>query len=407
MARLALSLMTPKKNESLMQSDILLVHPRISTARSGTADFVGAAARKLFQRGLKVGVYACATSRGTVGAEISLTAFGPEVGFKSFHRLMKDCRANRGTIVSLQWTCAEKGNAGFGLGMISMVLLLRLMGFKTHVYLHQLWEPWGGPMNWPWSLWTRLQTLALVLISRRISAPVHKWTRVLKRFFFFKAGSINWVPVGATILPKTRALGTTERHGHPWVLLFNPLGTTKNPQLVEAAWARFAQKAPQSQCAVIGKVPQREDKRLAYMMQHPDCRFLGVIRSNEVSEWMSRSVALLAPFDEGVSGCRTSVISALAHGLPVVTTRGSATEPIWERTEGVILVDRNPSDLADALMRLHLDEAYWERASKQARIFYKTFFEWDKIIEQAYPEFGVAPTGQDTKQRFPIHQKNR
>ena len=100
--------------------------------------------------------------------------------------------------------------------------------------------------------------------------------------------------------------------------------------------------------------------------------------------------ALLAPFDEGVSAGRTSVITALAHGLPVVTTAGPAAEDIWKNTEGVILVNRDPGDLADALMRLHLDENYWEKTSKEARAFYLAHFEWDKILDQAYPEFMQA-----------------
>jgi glycosyltransferase involved in cell wall biosynthesis len=164
---------------------------------------------------------------------------------------------------------------------------------------------------------------------------------------------------------------------------------------VEAAWARLAQKAPQTRCAVIGKLPPRSDTRLKYLSQHPECQMLGVLRSAEISEWMSKAVALLAPFDEGVSAGRTSVITALAHGLPVVTTAGPATEEIWKHTEGVILVHRHPGDLADALMRLHLDEAYWEKASKEARAFYLAHFEWDKIVDQAYPEFvqakGIKP----------------
>ena len=56
----------------------------------------------------------------------------------------------------------------------------------------------------------------------------------------------------------------------------------------------------------------------------------------------------------------------------------------------MILVDRNPGDLADALMRLHLDENYWEKTSKEARGFYLDHFEWEKILDQAYPQFVQA-----------------
>lgn len=379
---------------------ILLIHPRLSTARSGTSDFVSAAAHCLVEKGISVSLFTSSASKASVATDVRVEGFGPECGWRSFGNLFRFAASRRGSVLSFQWTCPERGNVGFAFGVLFATIGLRFLGHNTHVYLHQLWEPWGTPLHWPRAILTRSLTLGMVFFSRRTSAPVKAWSRLLRGIFFYKASRIAWVPVGATILPKHRSRGSMERQGHPWVLLFNPLSTTKNPHLVEAAWARLAQKAPHTQCAVIGKLPPREDTRLSYLLKHPDCSFLGVIRPTQVSEWMCRSLALLAPFDEGVSGCRTSVISALAHGLPVVTTRGPATESIWGKTEGVILVDRNPEDLADALLRLHLDESYWERASQAAHAFYKAHFDWVKVLEMAYPEFGTSHLGTEVKPRL-------
>jgi glycosyltransferase involved in cell wall biosynthesis len=364
---------------------------------------VSATARYLADRGVRVAVYTSGASQSNIGTEIPLISFGPEVGVRCIPMLLKFARANRQAEVTIQWTATDSGNGIFATALVLSLGLLRLCGCRTHLFIHQLWTPWGRIWQWPWSAWTRLLTVSAGLVATRISVPVQSWAWMLKRLFFFKRSRIGWVPVGATVLPTHRPLKANERHRNPWVLLFNPLATTKNPYLVEAAWSRLAQKAPQTQCAVIGKVPAREDSRLKYLMQHPDCRFLGLVRTKQVSEWMSRSIALLAPFDEGVSACRTSVISALAHGLPVVTTHGPQTESLWHHTEGVILVDPNPGDLADALLRLHLDESYWERASQQARAFFKKHFEWDHVLDRMFP----ALTALKSKPRPLVSQKNR
>ncbi len=377
--------------------EILLVHPHLSLARSGVADVVAISATKLSERGKKVAVFTASPARVNVPSGVALFEFGPDWGVSSIDKLFQTSRSNRNALVSIHWTAAEVGNGFFSSCLVVAVLGMKLMGRQVHLSAHELWRPWRGPAHWPFALFSRTLSAVLVLLCSRTHVPVQSWARFLQRLYFFKASSIRWVPMGATVLPRQRIASSSERHQYPLVLIFNPLSTSKNPQLVEAAWARLAQKAPQTRCAVIGKIPPRSDTRLKYLSQHPECQMLGVLRSTEISDWMSRAVALLAPFDEGVSAGRTSVITALAHGLPVVTTAGPATESIWKHTEGVILVNRNPGDLADALMRLHLDENYWEKAAKEARAFYLAHFEWEKILDQAYPEFVQAKT---IKQRF-------
>jgi len=47
---------------------------------------------------------------------------------------------------------------------------------------------------------------------------------------------------------------------------------------------------------------------------------------------------LLQPYEDGVTTRRGSIIAALALGVPVVTTTGRMTEPLWRASAAVTLV---------------------------------------------------------------------
>jgi predicted O-linked N-acetylglucosamine transferase (SPINDLY family) len=56
---------------------------------------------------------------------------------------------------------------------------------------------------------------------------------------------------------------------------------------------------------------------------------------------------------DGVSGRRTTTISALEHGVPVVTTFGRFSEPFWRETSAVeTIAAGTPALLAGAVERL-------------------------------------------------------
>src|SRR5207248_9302944 len=74
---------------------------------------------------------------------------------------------------------------------------------------------------------------------------------------------------------------------------------------------------------------------------HPELRdrvtASGFCDATEVSLWLQACDLLLQPYPDGVTTRRTSVMAALATGVPVLTTSGALTEPVWKETEAVAL----------------------------------------------------------------------
>jgi glycosyltransferase involved in cell wall biosynthesis len=78
-----------------------------------------------------------------------------------------------------------------------------------------------------------------------------------------------------------------------------------------------------------------------------------LLPARELSQHLQACDLLLQPYVDGVSGRRTTTISALEHGVPVVTTFGRFSEPFWRETSAVeTIAAGTPALLAGAVERL-------------------------------------------------------
>jgi len=76
-----------------------------------------------------------------------------------------------------------------------------------------------------------------------------------------------------------------------------------------------------------------------FIESHPEIKdsvhATGMMPADDISLRISACDLMLQPYQDGVSGRRTSVMTALAHGVPVLTTEGKATEKCWTENDVV------------------------------------------------------------------------
>jgi glycosyltransferase involved in cell wall biosynthesis len=58
---------------------------------------------------------------------------------------------------------------------------------------------------------------------------------------------------------------------------------------------------------------------------------------DEIATHLSACDVVVQPYGDGVSARRTTVMASLALGVPVITTEGQSTEPIWRESGGVAI----------------------------------------------------------------------
>ena len=84
---------------------------------------------------------------------------------------------------------------------------------------------------------------------------------------------------------------------------------------------------------------------------------------------------MMQPYPDGVSSRRTSAMAALAHGVPMVTTGGRLSDPVWRESQAVVLVPPDQADdLAEAVASLASNQTLQRDLSRRSLDLYESRF---------------------------------
>ncbi|MDE2841539.1 MAG: glycosyltransferase family 4 protein [Chloroflexota bacterium] len=116
----------------------------------------------------------------------------------------------------------------------------------------------------------------------------------------------------------------------------------------------------------------------------------GYVEAAEASRALATCDVVALPFTDGASLRRTSLLTALDHGLPVVTTVPKQPIPELQESGALLLVPPDdPQALSDALRRLNEDRTLCETLSTAARQFTRRF-SWSRIAEHTLAVYNEA-----------------
>ena len=129
---------------------------------------------------------------------------------------------------------------------------------------------------------------------------------------------------------------------------------------------------PEAELVVIGGGPLRADYEARAASLGVHCRFLGIQPTAVVCEWMARSAVFCVPSVVAASGDAEGFgmvfIEAQAMGLPVVSTlSGGIPEAVINGETGLLVTERDPEALTEAILQLMEDEELWQRYSLAGR----------------------------------------
>jgi glycosyltransferase involved in cell wall biosynthesis len=234
----------------------------------------------------------------------------------------------------------------------------------------------------------RLMTIILLNAASRVWITIPGWESQLRRYALGRALEFTWLPVASNIpvvdnpdsMRAIRAryvngagtlvghFGTCDRHTTELLLRCVPeLMQNGRPQ----AMLLLGRGSEQIRADLIHRQPALADRVHA----------TGELRAADLSLHISACDLMLQPYIDGVSSRRTSTMVALAHGVPIVTTSGRLTEPLWAKSEAVAMAPvEDLSSLVERAARLLPDAAARQRMSAAALSLYSQRFDVERII---------------------------
>ena len=298
--------------------------PDLPPVRGGVADHTLVLARALAAHGIDV------TVLGRRGDPAVFRPIPCRVGVS--HRpgatgLAAACRAMGLTHLLVQYVPFLFARQGLAPLLVASVGHAARMGVRVGLFIH---EPWVPPTRLVWRLTgppMRRQLLALVRRADAVFTPVPAFADFVRPAARPGVPCVV-VPIGSTIPALAadraecrRALGLGPEDIAVGVL--SPAAAGAHTSWVVAA-ATATQRRPDVHWLVLGSGSETEPREL------PDSgrvRRLGWLPADTLSRTLRALDVAVAPFIDGLTLRRTSAMAALAHGVPLVSSRGPLFDP--------------------------------------------------------------------------------
>jgi glycosyltransferase involved in cell wall biosynthesis len=215
------------------------------------------------------------------------------------------------------------------------------------------------------------------------------------------AGKLSEIPIGANIQPDPPTGFDRHQQRARWgvgpqdllLCYFGFLNASKGAEELMMAVAYLAARsAPVHLLMIGGQVGASDPTNLAYLEQvrtlisdqgiDDRVHWTGFTEASQVSANLLASDMAVLPYRDGVSFRRGSLMAALAHGLPMVSTQPAVTIPEIVPGENMWLAPaRSPEALAQAIEHLWNDSDLRQRLGAGSASLAR-LFAWSTIAER-------------------------
>jgi glycosyltransferase involved in cell wall biosynthesis len=224
--------------------------------------------------------------------------------------------------------------------------------------------------------------------ATRSWVAIPAWAGLLRRLAPGRT-AIDWLPVPSNFPTEANAVQVamvrrriapnpaTQVVGH-----FGTFGPNITPVLT-ATLLRLLLADPNCRVLLVGRHSREFTDRFVHDHRALQGRVLatGLLPPQGVVDFLSASDVLLQPYPNGINSRQTSAMAGLALGLPIVTTEGRLTEPVWREGGGVVLAPAGDEDALFSSVEVLLQKpARREQLGQMARLLYRSHFGIERVI---------------------------
>ncbi len=281
------------------------------------------------------------------------------------------------------------GRWGFAPWLPFELQRLRLRRSRPHValILHEPFVPMSGWRSTLMGLWQRVQLAAVRSAVDAVFVTIEVWTRRFRRWF--PRRPTFHLPVASSFRDRSTERGDERRRlgveaDVLVVAIIDTGGGSRSPALVTAALEQLVAGGHRVLLVVLGAGGSLPPGLSPTVETH----VAGWLDPDTFASRLAAADLFLAPYVDGVSTRRTSLMAALQHGVAVVGTDGFLTDTVLrEATDALRLapVDR-PELFAAAAEQLAANPDERAALGRAGRALYRERFDWPVIAASLLEE---------------------
>ena len=335
-----------------------LISPEFPPIPGGVSEHSRVLVEAAVSRGLDVHVWTAAgggaIARGA-SVEVHPSLGGFETGDIARTGALLDAFPRPRRIV-LQWVPHGYGRSGMNVAFARWIAARARAGDEIDVMVHEPFADFIGPslIQPVRALVQRSMTRAVVGSAHRVWLSIPGWTPRLTPMVR-PSVTPRVLPVPGTIpvdrdRPGIAALRSRLLEGAKVLVGHFGAGGRYADDALERTFNEIRARRDDVRFLLVGRGTGRLAARLS---ERKGVSATDLLPARELSQHLQACDLLLQPYVDGVSGRRTTTISALEHGVPVVTTFGRLSEPFWRDTSAVETIAAGmPQLLGGAVERL-------------------------------------------------------
>jgi glycosyltransferase involved in cell wall biosynthesis len=280
------------------------------------------------------------------------------------------------TAVVLQYNPFSWGKRGFAPGLLKLLgdVRRRVLRPKIILMLHERFTPWGGWRQTIMSGWQRAQLIGLSALVDKTLASTEPWAHDSASW---RRRRIELLPVGSNLPDMRNAAGEMRQQLRlssmtVVAVTLNTSHPSYSPEHIRRAVNRIADERPVTLLNLGAGAHEVGRVSAGVQVVAP-----GMLAPAELARLLCCGDLYMAPFVDGVSTRRTSLIAALQHGLPVVGTWGHSTGEILRPLQ--LHAFQDMGGFVDSALALAIDPYERTRHRGVSRRLYEENFSWSSI----------------------------
>jgi glycosyltransferase involved in cell wall biosynthesis len=287
--------------------------------------------------------------------------------------------------IVVQYNPFMYGRWGFAPWLPMGLWRLRISSSRVRVSL-MVHEPYVPMVNWRWALmgiWQRCQLMTALWGTNLAFASIQAWAASVARLPL--APQTFHLPVGSN-LPDARRVREAERarlQAHDNTLIVAVFSTGipgRSVSRVTSAVNAIAQTGREVLLLNLGAGAHSVREGLSSRVQVFEP---GRLPPSQLAANLATADLFLAPFVDGVSTRRGTVMAALQHGIAVLGTAGFLTDSLFFRGECLELVAADDEQgFAAAAVRLAMNQDHRRSLGEAGRRLYERTFDWPIVARR-------------------------